>query len=87
MSTGSEGDSRSRATSVDLTAAAEAALRRTQQPAGKAPNAKEQFAQERDKRQNFRRLIDPGIVRPNSKEVASLALQVRLPPHPPPSHV
>lgn len=71
-------DSRTRATSVSLSAAAEAAQRRLQSPATKAPNAKEQFAQERDKRQKFRRLIDPGIIRPNSKEVASLVLQVRL---------
>lgn len=62
---------------MDLAAAAEAAARRLQSPPGKAPNPKEQYAAEREKRQHFRRLIDPGIVRPNSKEVTSLVLQVR----------
>jgi hypothetical protein len=69
-------DTRTRASSVNLSAAADAAARRAKQPLGKAPNEKEQFEQERETRQNFRRLIDPGIIRPNSKEVATVALQV-----------
>jgi hypothetical protein len=68
-------DDRVRESSVNLTAAAEAAARRAREPPAKAPNEKEQYAQEHEARQKFRRLIDPGIVRPNSKEVATLALQ------------
>jgi hypothetical protein len=57
-------------------AAAEAALKRLASPTPKAPNDKEQFAQERETRQKFRRLIDPGILRPNSEKIASTAMQV-----------
>jgi len=53
-------------------------LKRLASPASKAPNAKEQFVQERDKRQQFRRLIDPGIIRPNSEKNASIAMQTLL---------
>ena len=35
--------------------------------------------QEYEKRQTFRRLIDPGILRPNSKETATASLKVHLP--------
>lgn len=71
----SDADNRTREVSANLTAAAEAAARRAREPLGRAPNEKEQFVQERDTRQKFRRLIDPGIIRPNSKEAAALALQ------------
>lgn len=37
--------------------------------------------QEYEKRQNFRRLIDPGILRPNSKEIATASLKVHCNPH------
>jgi hypothetical protein len=36
-----------------------------------------QLMQEHEKRQNFRRLIDPGIFRPNSNQVAMDSLKVR----------
>jgi hypothetical protein len=65
-------------TAAERAAAAQAALRRLGSPKAKAPNEKEQFAQERELRQKFRRMIDPAIIRPNSDKVASLAMQVRL---------
>ncbi|KAF9457014.1 hypothetical protein BDZ94DRAFT_1274273 [Collybia nuda] len=37
-----------------------------------------QLAAEHDKRQTFRRLIDPGILRPNSKEQATASLETLL---------
>lgn len=37
-----------------------------------------QLEQEHEKRQHFRRLIDPGIFRPNSKPVAMDALKASL---------
>ena len=36
--------------------------------------------QEYEKRQSFRRLIDPGILRPNSKEIATASLKVHSQP-------
>ena len=36
--------------------------------------------QEYEKRQSFRRLIDPGILRPNSKEIATASLKVHWQP-------
>ncbi|PPQ98568.1 hypothetical protein CVT24_004059 [Panaeolus cyanescens] len=55
--------------SVDaLAAAAERRLRQEEQSRGLTAA---QMAAQHDKRQHFRRLIDPGIVRPNSKEQAS----------------
>ena len=55
-------------------AAAAAALAR----ASEAPKQKSatQLIAEHDRRQAFRRLIDPGILRPNSKEQASSSLKV-----------
>ncbi|KZT41157.1 hypothetical protein SISSUDRAFT_371604 [Sistotremastrum suecicum HHB10207 ss-3] len=35
-----------------------------------------QFGKERDMRQHFRRLLDPGIMRPNSRETAIASLQI-----------
>lgn len=54
--------------------AAAAALAR----ASEAPKQKSatQLIAEHDRRQAFRRLIDPGILRPNSKEQASSSLKV-----------
>lgn len=40
-----------------------------------ASSSATQLMQEHDKRQMFRRLIDPGIFRPNSKEVAMDSLK------------
>lgn len=62
--------------SVSADAMAAAALRRASQ----APAVKSaaQLAAEHDRRQAFRRLIDPGIVRPNSKEQANSSLKVNL---------
>lgn len=37
-----------------------------------------QLSAEHERRQAFRRLIDPGILRPNSKEQASASLKVHL---------
>ncbi|KAF9453065.1 hypothetical protein P691DRAFT_802444 [Macrolepiota fuliginosa MF-IS2] len=63
-----------RPVSADATAAA--ALRRASQ----APTQKSaaQLAAEHDRRQAFRRLVDPGITRPNSKEQASSSLKTLL---------
>lgn len=36
------------------------------------------FDADHEKRQEFRRLVDPGIMRPNSKEVAIASLRVML---------
>lgn len=36
--------------------------------------------QEYEKRQNFRRLIDPGILRPNAKDTATASLKVHMQP-------
>ncbi|KAH0840149.1 hypothetical protein J3R83DRAFT_1130 [Lanmaoa asiatica] len=52
---------------------AEAAARR--HPGTEAGTSDAQFMQEHDKRQMFRRLIDPGIFRPNSKETAMDSLK------------
>lgn len=41
-----------------------------------ALKAQREFEQLRDKRQEFRRLIDPGILRPNARELAIEALIV-----------
>jgi hypothetical protein len=59
---------------VSSSAVATAALTRASQ----APKQKSaaQLAAERDRRQAFRRLIDPGIVQPNSKEQANSSLKV-----------
>lgn len=59
--------------SVDAVAAA-ALLRASQSPAQKSAA---QLAAEHYRRQTFRRMIDPGIVRPNSKEQASSSLKVK----------
>ncbi len=55
---------------------AEAAARRIQEltPHAHAPPA--QLIKEHERRQKFRRLIDPGITRPNSKEQAVLSMNV-----------
>lgn len=39
------------------------------------------FDKDHDRRQEFRRLVDPGITRPNSREVAYEAIKVRGPVH------
>ncbi|KAG6916286.1 hypothetical protein DXG01_007527 [Tephrocybe rancida] len=62
--------------SISADALAAAAERRTSQlPA--QPSAA-QMAAEHERRQAFRRLIDPGIVRPNSKEQAVASLKTLL---------
>ncbi|KAG6854815.1 hypothetical protein C0991_001242 [Blastosporella zonata] len=62
--------------SISADALAAAAERRTRQlPA--QPSAT-QLAAEHERRQAFRRLIDPGIVRPNSKEQAAASLKTLL---------
>lgn len=62
--------------SVSADAVAEAALRRAK--TGPVQKSAAQLAAEHDRRQTFRRLIDPGIVRPNSKEQADSSLKVNL---------
>ncbi|KAH7914325.1 hypothetical protein BJ138DRAFT_416111 [Hygrophoropsis aurantiaca] len=52
-----------------------AAVERRTQLAGDIVSAA-QLAQEHEQRQMFRRLIDPGIFRPNSKETALAALKI-----------
>lgn len=54
--------------------AAAAALARANQAPKQKPTT--QLVAEHDRRQAFRRLIDPGILRPNSKEQASSSLKV-----------
>lgn len=53
---------------------AAAALRRTENAGPGFSGA--QLIQEHEQRQMFRRLIDPGIYRPNSKETALASLKV-----------
>ncbi|KAF5363787.1 hypothetical protein D9756_000414 [Leucocoprinus leucothites] len=62
--------------SVSTNAAAAAALARARQAPTQKPAA--QLAAEHDQRQTFRRLIDPGIIRPNSKEQAMSSLKTLL---------
>ena len=59
----------------------EGALLAAERRAHEAPSMNvKQLAHIHDLKQNFRRLIDPGIMRPNNKETALLALKVkRLP--------
>jgi len=45
-------------------------------PVPKMPNYSD-FDKDHDRRQEFRRLVDPGITRPNSREVAYEAIKVR----------
>lgn len=68
-----QGNEAARAISADAVAAA-ALLRASQAPTQKSAA---QLSAERDRRQTFRRMIDPGIVRPNSKEQASSSLKVK----------
>jgi hypothetical protein len=73
MSSATPPDSHSSSISSD--ALADAAERRTrqlplQQTAG-------QLAAEHDKKQKFRRLVDPGIFRPNSRDQALESLKVK----------
>ena len=44
-------------------------------PIPKTPNYSD-FDEDHDRRQEFRRLVDPGITRPNSREVAYEAIKV-----------
>ena len=66
--------SESPAGSVSSDALAAAAELRTRQAAPQLTAA--QMAAEHEKRQKFRRLLDPGITRPNSKEQAIRSLKV-----------
>lgn len=60
--------------SVSSDAIAAAAELRTRQAVPQLTAA--QMAAEHEKRQKFRRLLDPGITRPNSKEQAFRSLKV-----------
>ena len=62
--------------SVSSDALAAAAELRTRQAVPQLTAA--QMAAEHEKRQKFRRLLDPGITRPNSKEQALRSLKVGL---------
>lgn len=62
------------AASVSNDALAAAAELRTRQTATQLTAA--QMAAKHEKRQKFRRLLDPGITRPNSKEQALRSLKV-----------
>ncbi|RDB22703.1 hypothetical protein Hypma_010143 [Hypsizygus marmoreus] len=61
---------------ISADALAAAAERRTSQLPPQPSAA--QLAVEHERRQSFRRLIDPGILRPNSKEQASASLKTLL---------
>ena len=58
---------------ADLAAAAE---RRAQELQGSPVDGEKQHAQERAIRQGFRRMLDPGILRPNSVETAMASVKV-----------
>ena len=60
--------------SISADAIAAAAERRASQLPGRPSVA--QLAVAHERRQSFRRLIDPGILRPNSKEQAMASLKV-----------
>ena len=55
----------------DLAAAAELRAQ-----ANVSLDGEKRYAQDRSIRQNFRRMLDPGILRPNSKEVAMESIKV-----------
>lgn len=61
-------------TPISPEALAAAAERRTRQVTPQLTTS--QLAAQHDKRQRFRRLIDPGITRPNSKDRAMSSLKV-----------
>jgi len=63
--------------SISAEALAAAAEQRTQQSQLQGGTAA-QLAAEHERRQQFRRLLDPGITRPNSKERASSSLKTLL---------
>jgi len=65
------------AISPNSTALAAAAEARTRQQAVPVQTAS-QIAEEHEKRQAFRRLVEPGIMRPNSYEVAMASLKTLL---------
>ena len=74
MSSPGPSSSGSPAGSVSSDALAAAAELRTRQAVPQLTAA--QMAAEHEKRQKFRRLLDPGIIRPNSKEQALRSLKV-----------
>lgn len=62
------------ASPISYDALREAAERRAQQQPTQRSAA--QLAAEHERRQMFRRLLDPGITRPNSKEQAMASMKV-----------
>ncbi|KAH9951579.1 hypothetical protein B0H21DRAFT_818030 [Amylocystis lapponica] len=58
-----------------VAAAAERRLRMQRQEAATSPQGYDAFDENHEKRQEFRRLIDPGILRPNPRSLALEALQ------------
>ena len=74
MSSPGPPSSESAAGSVSSDAIAAAAELRTRQATPQLTAAK--MAAEHEKRQKFRRLVDPGITRPNSKDQALKSLKV-----------
>jgi len=67
-----EGDSSKSVEAIDKSRIVEAVAQRIE---ATTEDVDAQFEQERDLRQQFRRLIDPGIVRPNNKEVVLKTLR------------
>lgn len=63
-------------TSIPVDQLAAAAERRQKELSQSAQPSAAQLAEEHDRRQCFRRLIDPGIIRPNPKEQALASLKV-----------
>lgn len=60
---------------ISAEALAAAAERRTREAAPQLTAA--QLAVERERRQRFRRLLDPGIIRPNTRQQAMSSLKVQ----------
>ena len=50
--------------------------------AASAVNSSKTFDSDHEKRQEFRRMVDPGILRPNPRDAALESLQVRTAPVP-----
>lgn len=59
---------------ISAEALAAAAERRTREAAPQLTAA--QLAVERERRQRFRRLLDPGVIRPNTRQQAMSSLKV-----------
>ena len=73
-----QSDASSSSARLERLAALQRRLNRGASPSQDAPQDPQPFDTNHDKRIEFRRLVDPGIIRPNSKEVAMRSLRVNL---------